>query len=180
LLFRVFKSPDFAYHVYLDVAGILKLILDALDDFFGHQHTARVVDILGLNDDAYLAACLNGKGFLDALERIGNFLKLLQPLDIMLDRFAPCAGPRAADGVAAWTSTASIVFASMSPWWARMQWITAGDSLYFFARSPPMVMCVPSTSWSTDLPMSCKRPARLHRATSAPSSLAIRPARWDT
>ena len=42
-----------------------------------------------------------------------------------------------------------------------------------------MMACGPSTSWSTALPMSCRKPARRQMFTSAPSSAAIAAARKD-
>ena len=81
---------------------------------------------------------------------------------------------------AAWTSTASRVWGSTSLWWAMMQWMTWLFSRYFLARSAPISTWEPSTSWSMDLPISCSRPARVARATFAPTSAAMMPARCAT
>ena len=96
----------------------------------------------------------------------------------MFSRRAP--GRDAEIASAAWTRQASTVCGSTSPWWASMQWMTASLSRYLRAMSTPMVTWLPSTSWSMDLPMSCSRPARLATFTSTPSSLASRPAMWET
>jgi len=69
---------------------------------------------------------------------------------------------------------------STSLWWASMAWMMSSRSLYFRANSTPRDTWVPSSSWSTALPRSWSRPARLAAWTSAPSSEAIMPAMWLT
>ena len=64
----------------------------------------------------------------------------------------------------------------------QLDTITATESgtRYFRQNSTPKETWVPSISWSTALPISCSRPARLAVWTSAPSSAAIIPAMWLT
>ena len=52
-----------------------------------------LVDHLGLDHDAHLATCLDGVGALDALVGVGDFLKLLEALDIGVEGLL--AGTRA-------------------------------------------------------------------------------------
>ena len=58
--------------------------------------------------------------------------------------------------------------------------ITSGPSPYFFARSTPIPMWVPSCSWSTDLPISWRSAHRRAIFSSSLSSAAIAPARNAT
>ena len=81
---------------------------------------------------------------------------------------------------AAWTRQATRVLHSTSLWCAWMAWMMSSFSRYFRQNSTPRATWVPSISWSTALPISCSRPARLAACTSAPSSAAMRPAMWLT
>ena len=49
-----------------------------------------------------------------------------------------------------------------------------------FAKSAPIEMCGPSTSWSTALPKSCNKPARLANFELTPNSSAIILAKFAT
>ena len=54
-----------------------------------------------------------------------------------------------------------MVRGSTSLWWASMAWMMSSFSWYFRANSTPRATWVPSISWSTALPRSWSRPARL-------------------
>jgi len=81
---------------------------------------------------------------------------------------------------AAWTRIASTVDGFSSSWWAMMACTILGDSPYLRASSAPITAWEPSTSWSTALPRSCSRPARLACLTLMPSSAAMMPHRKAT
>ena len=51
-----------------------------------------VADLLRLDHDTDLTACLNSKGFLNSVEAVGNFLKLLETFDVVFKIFASCTG----------------------------------------------------------------------------------------
>ena len=66
--------------------------------------------------------------------------------------------------------------ASVSPWCDAIAFITSLGSWYFLAISTPISTWLPSISWSIAFPISCKRPARLAKATFSPNSPANIPA----
>src|SRR2546429_8621439 len=67
---------------HFDLARILQFALNALGDIAGEDLGTAVVDRVGLDDDADLATCLNGKGLLDTFEGVGDSLQLLESLDV--------------------------------------------------------------------------------------------------
>src|SRR4030042_593153 len=77
----------------LDLAGVIELVLDLRGRLLGQERGPVVGDLLGLDDDADLPAGLQGEGLLDAFERRGDLLELLQPLDVRLEELAPGPGP---------------------------------------------------------------------------------------
>src|SRR5438445_7294391 len=79
-LFRVVDSPRLADHGHFDLTRIGQLALDALDDVARHQLGGGVVDLLGLHDDADLAACLHCERALHSREGGGYRPQLLEPL----------------------------------------------------------------------------------------------------
>ena len=81
-------------------------------------------------------------------------------------RRAPGRPPEMAS--AAWVSTASTVRGSTSLWCASMACTTSSCSPYLRARSAPTIACVPSTSWVSALPMSCRNAPRLTTSTRMP------------
>ena len=91
-LFRELDGARLANDADLDLTRILHFVLDALDDLLRKDERAGIVDVLGLNHDANLAARLNGEALFNALERIGDFLELLEALDVVFDGFAARAG----------------------------------------------------------------------------------------
>ena len=82
-----------------DLAGVLHLFLDPLGDVVGDLLGQAVVDVLGVDDHADLAAGLDGVGLLDALEGGRDAFELLEPLDVAFEALASGAGPAGADGV---------------------------------------------------------------------------------
>src|SRR5262249_41960485 len=70
----------------LDLAGVLDLLLDLLDDVAGEPDRLEIVDLLGVDDDAHLAAGLDRERLLDAGEGVGDLLERLEPADVVLDR----------------------------------------------------------------------------------------------
>ena len=68
----------------LDLSWVLQAFLDLLTHVARKPQGAQVLDVLGLNDDAYLTAGLNRERFLDAGKGIGNDLERLQALDVVL------------------------------------------------------------------------------------------------
>jgi len=91
-LFCIFDAAQFADHIDLDLPGIFHFSLNLLGDLLGHEYGRRIIDHLRLDDDTYLTAGLNGKGLFHSGEGIGDSLKLLETLDIVLQRFTPCSG----------------------------------------------------------------------------------------
>ena len=84
-LFCVFNSPGLAHHGDANLTGKAELRFDSLGDVPRHQLSSAVVDLLGLDQDPDLAASLDGVRLLDSLERIGDLLELLEPLDVRLE-----------------------------------------------------------------------------------------------
>src|SRR5436190_2774602 len=96
---RKIHRPRLADRHDLDLAGVLQLGLDAPRDLFGERAHAHVVDVVRRDDDAHLAACLDGKDLLHALIAGRDLLQPLETFHVRLECFAPRARPRAADGV---------------------------------------------------------------------------------
>ena len=76
-----------------------------------------------------------------------------------LSRRAPGRPPEQAS--AAWVSTASMVCGGTSLWCASIACTTSSVSPYLRARSAPISAWLPSTSWVSALPMSCRNAHRL-------------------
>ena len=60
-LFRVIDRAALAHHVHLDLPGVLKVLLDFADDFARDHGDLVVADHFGLDEDADLAAGLDGE-----------------------------------------------------------------------------------------------------------------------
>src|SRR5512136_1385487 len=88
----IFDRPHLADDGDLDLAGVVELGLDLGRGVLGQQGRLVVGDLEGLDDDADLAAGLQGEGLGDAFERAGDLLELLQPLDVGLEELAPGPG----------------------------------------------------------------------------------------
>src|SRR6266542_388039 len=98
---RIFDGPRLPDHGDLDLAGILQLRLDLLGHVAREPECLVVAQATGLDDDAQLAAGLNGKGLLNSLETVGDVLELLQPLDVGLQDLAARPRPRGRESVGA-------------------------------------------------------------------------------
>src|SRR5690606_13952422 len=88
--------PD---HDDLDLPRILELLLEPPRDGLGQPGHPGVVDQLGLDDDAHLAARLDREAALDAREALRDLLQLLEALHVRLEHLAARTRPRAADRV---------------------------------------------------------------------------------
>ena len=92
--------------------------------------------------------------------------------------YVSIASPRAPGRLAliasaTWTIGASMQAYVTSWWWAAMPFTTRIGRLWRWAMAAPIAAWGPSTSWSTALPMSCRRPPILAIWMSAPSSAAM-------
>ena len=85
--------------VDLDLAGVFEFGLDLLGKIVGEQDHVVLGDFLGLDHDADLAAGLDGVGFFDAGEGIGQLFELFESADIVLDVLTACTGACSGDGV---------------------------------------------------------------------------------
>ena len=61
---------------------MLELVFDLLDNVMSECRGLRIVNLVRLDHDTDLAACLDGKAALDAVEGFGNSLKALEALEI--------------------------------------------------------------------------------------------------
>src|SRR5262245_14218222 len=91
--------PGFPNEHNLDLPWILQLGLDPACDLLRHRRHAHVVDVIGDNDDANFAPCLNGKHLVHAFVAGRNLLEALETFDVRLERFAAGTRARARDGV---------------------------------------------------------------------------------
>ena len=99
ILFGVIHHFGLPDHVHLDLTGVLQFFLDLLGDIPGQQHHLVLADLVGSHHDADLSARLDGEGLLHTGEGGGDFLQLLQTLDIVLQVLAPGAGAGGGDSV---------------------------------------------------------------------------------
>src|SRR5688572_4135731 len=95
----VLDRAHLADDVDLDLAGVLELLLALLGDVLGELPGAEVVDALGGDEDADLAAGLDGVGAVDGFERGRDLLEVLEAADVVLERVLAGAGARSGDGV---------------------------------------------------------------------------------
>src|SRR3990170_6951429 len=98
-LFRVLHRAPFADDGDLDLARVIQVLLYLLADLLRHPVGAEVINLFGLDDDAYLAAGLDGERLLDAREGVRHRLQRLQPLQVLVHGLATSARPAAADRV---------------------------------------------------------------------------------
>src|SRR5258707_10678071 len=91
---RVLDGAGLANHRDANLAGIRELGLDLLRDVLRQPERLLVGELVAVDDDAHLAAGLDGEGLLHALERRGDLFELLEPLDIGLEDLAPRARAR--------------------------------------------------------------------------------------
>src|SRR5215211_4705285 len=83
----------------LDLPWVLELLLDLARDLVGEQDRPVVVERVGLDHDADLAAGLHGVDLVDAVVAGGDVLEVAQALDVLLERLAARAGARAGERV---------------------------------------------------------------------------------
>ena len=83
----------------MNLTGILHLVLDLLGNIMRKHGRLSIVDGIRLHHDTDLAAGLHGVRALDALVRIGDFLELLETLDVVLIALATCARTSGAYGI---------------------------------------------------------------------------------
>src|SRR4051794_7008885 len=96
---REVDRPALPDHRHLDLTGVLELLLHVARDPVREQRRLVVVDLLGLDDHADLAAGLHRVDLLDALVALGDLLELAQALRVVLERLAACAGTGARERV---------------------------------------------------------------------------------
>ena len=92
ILLRVLGCSALADDADLDLAGVIQLVLDLLGDITCQQNDLVVADLVGLDKDADLAACLHGVGALDALKAVAEGLQCFQTLDVALHVLAAGTG----------------------------------------------------------------------------------------
>src|SRR5690625_642938 len=95
----VLHGPRFPDDGDLHLPRVLHVLLDAVGYVARQENGAGVVHLLGLDDDAYLTAGLDGVAFLDTREAGGDALQPFEPLEVGLERLPTCARARCADGV---------------------------------------------------------------------------------
>ncbi len=86
-------------HADLDLAGVFEFRLDALGNVLCEDHRVAVADTVRLDDDANLAAGLDGIGRIHAFKGIRNLFELFKTLDVALERLASRTGARRRNGV---------------------------------------------------------------------------------
>ena len=104
--------------MHLDLAGIIQVVLNALDDLAGHQHHLIVTHGFGLDNDTDFPSRLDGVGTFHPVKGAGDFLKLFKTLDVVLQVLAPGARTGSGNGVSRLNQAGDDGFASTSPWWA--------------------------------------------------------------
>lgn len=79
--------------------GVLHLVLDLLRDIVRKDDSRSFVDLVGNDHDANLTTSLHGVRALDAFVGIGDFLELLEALDVALEAFFASPGASGRNGV---------------------------------------------------------------------------------
>src|SRR3954464_11665055 len=90
------RLPD---HGHLDLARVLELLLDLARDLVREQDGAVVVEGAGHHHHADLAAGLHRVDLVDAVVARRDLLEIAQALDVLLERLAASARPRAAERI---------------------------------------------------------------------------------
>src|SRR4051794_29319323 len=96
---RVVHGARLADDRHLDLAGILELLLDLARNVPRERDRAVVVDVVGRDDHADLAAGLHRVDLVDAGVARRDVLEIAQALDVLLERLAASAGARATQRV---------------------------------------------------------------------------------
>ena len=85
MLFSVGYGTGLSDHSDLDLSRISHLLLDLLGDVSGESSGLVIADLLGANNDAELAAGLDGVALCDSRIGGGKVFHSLEPLDVRLD-----------------------------------------------------------------------------------------------
>ena len=145
-----------------DLTGVGQLLLDLLGHVAGQHGGADVVDVVRARPSP-------GSRGRPAWRRpsprptcrpaISSIRSSRLTYASRLSRRAPGRPPEQASD--AWVSTASMVCGGTSLWCASIACTTSSVSPYLRARSAPISAWLPSTSWVSALPMSCRNAHRL-------------------
>src|SRR5260370_35244597 len=95
---RVVNRTCLAYNADLDLAWIIETLLNFVRDIAGQTIGREFVDLFRFDDNAHLAASLNGEGFLHAGKRVSDTLQRLHAPDIEIDSLGASAAPGRRDG----------------------------------------------------------------------------------
>src|SRR5438552_1407011 len=98
-LFCIFHRPRLADDSDLHLSGVIQLLFNGLGDDAADADGIAVGGLGGIGDDAHLSAGLDGIGVFDAGETRGDRLQLLEPFDVLFQRFAAGAGTRGANRI---------------------------------------------------------------------------------
>src|SRR5215213_11749231 len=98
-LTSVVGGPRLPDDRHLDLARVLELLLDLAGDLVREQDGAVVVERARLDHHADLAAGLHGVDLVHAVVACGDLLEVAQALDVLLERLAARARPRAGQRV---------------------------------------------------------------------------------
>ena len=83
VLLSVVHMPCFPDHMHFDLTGIIEVVLNFLGQFPRQKNHSVVVNTVGLDHDANLAAGLNGEGFFHPGKRTGHFFQFFKAFDII-------------------------------------------------------------------------------------------------
>src|SRR5690606_37488911 len=95
----VVHYPGFADDYDFDLARVLNLLLDLLDDVLHQEVGLAIVDLIRLDHDADFPAGLDGVGLFHAFEGIRYLFQGAETLDVRLQGLPPGPGPGGAQGV---------------------------------------------------------------------------------
>ena len=89
---RVFHDTRLANHRELYASRIAQIRLNLLGDVLRQFFDVAVGNLLVVDENPQLASGLNRESLVDAVEFLRDLLKVLQTLDVIVDRLPPCAG----------------------------------------------------------------------------------------
>src|SRR5713101_9554123 len=98
-LSSIVDSTSLTNHTYPDLPRILQALLDLMSNVASQPACRKFIDLLGFDDDAHLATCLDSEGFFHAGKRVRNTLQSLQALDIEINRLTTSAGASSRNGI---------------------------------------------------------------------------------
>ena len=126
------KNTELADHIDLDLSRVFELIFDPERDSARQRSRLKVRDLVRGHKDTDFSSGLYCKGFFDTVERVGDRLKVLETLDVVL--YAVATG--------AWTAD-SIVSYGYSSWWDCIALMTRSSTLNFWRMRRPISTWVP-------------------------------------